>query len=216
MSLPEVDTIEELSTDTASNAIGKIQTLGSVRLHSKHTKQRILIPQPSSDPADPLNWLVLPFTFVAALITSNRSTSFRYYNAIIVCMAMIMCNFLAAGPTVAIVEITIDFFGPPGPAFPAHIAKMAYAFTTTALMQGIGNLFWMPLIVKYGRRPVYIASFTLYTATAIWAGTATEYANELVARIMMGFAAGSGECLAPLTIADLFCELLLKKKTRTD
>ena len=127
-----------------------------------------------------------------------------------------MCNFLAAGPTVAIVEITVDFYGPPGPTFPAHIAKVAYFFTTTALMQGVGNLFWMPLIVKYGRRPVYIASFSIYTATAIWAGVATVYVNELAARVIMGFASGSGECLAPLTIADLFCELLFTKKTHTD
>lgn len=117
---------------------------------------------------------------------------------------MVMCNFLAAGPTVAIVEITEDFFGPPGPTFTAHIAKTAYFFTTTALLQGTGNLIWMPLIVKYGRRPVYLASFTLYTVTAIWAGVATTYTNELIARIFMGLAAGSGECLAPLTISDLF------------
>lgn len=117
---------------------------------------------------------------------------------------MFFCNFLAAGPTVAIVDITIDFFGPPGPTFGAHIAKIAYFFTSTALLQGMGNLVWMPLIIKYGRRPVYLASFTIYTATAIWAGVSTTYASELAARIIMGFAAGSGECLAPLTISDTF------------
>ena len=105
----------------------------------------------------------------------------------------------------AIVAITLDFFPPQlFPAFPASISKVAYFFTTTALLQGMGNLVWMPLIVKYGRRPVYVASFTIYTVTAIWAGVATQYTNELVARIIMGFAAGSGECLAPLTIADMF------------
>lgn len=108
------------------------------------------------------------------------------------------------GPTVAIVETTIDYFGPPGPDFTANISKIAYFYTTTALLQGLGNLVWMPLIVKYGRRPVYLASFTLYTVTAIWIGVSKTYANTLVARIVMGFAAGSGECLAPLTISDIF------------
>lgn len=117
---------------------------------------------------------------------------------------MVMCNFLAAGPTVAIVEITVDFFGPPGPTFTSNIAKVAYFFTSTALLQGMGMLFWMPLIVKYGRRPVYLSSFVIYTVTAIWAGVAKQYGNELTARIIMGFAAGAGECLAPLTIADIF------------
>jgi len=44
---------------------------------------------------------------------------------------MFFCNFLAAGPSAAIVEITVDFFGPPGPTFPANIAKVAYFFTVS-------------------------------------------------------------------------------------
>lgn len=62
----------------------------------------------------------------------------------------------------------------------------------------------MPLIVKYGRRPVYVTAFTMYTIAAIWCAVATQYANFLVARIVMGIAAGAGECLAPVTIADIF------------
>ena len=120
---------------------------------------------------------------------------------------MIMCNYLAAGPTVAIVDITLDLAappGPPGPDFVKYVSKVAFFFTTTALMQGVGMLFWMPLILKFGRRPIYVTSFALYTITAIWAGVAKTYGNELAARIIMGIAAGSGECLAPLTIADIF------------
>lgn len=137
-------------------------------------------------------------------LMSYRSTAYRYYIAVLVCLAIFFCNFLAAGPTVAIVDITVYFFGPPGPDFVAHISKIAYFFTTTALLQGMGNLVWMPLIVKYGRRPVYVSSFILYTACAGWAGGATSYGSELGARILMGFASGAAECLAPLTIADIF------------
>lgn len=84
------------------------------------------------------------------------------------------------------------------------IAKAAYFFNCTALFQGLGNLLWMPLINKYGRRPVYVTAFTIYTITALWCAVATQYANFLVARIVMGIAAGAGECLAPITIADIF------------
>lgn len=62
----------------------------------------------------------------------------------------------------------------------------------------------MPFILKYGRRPVYIVSFIGYTVTAIWAGVASSYGSELATRVVMGFFTGSGECLAPLTIADIF------------
>jgi MFS family permease len=88
--------------------------------------------------------------------------------------------------------------------FASKIAHVAYFFTTTALLQGMGNLVWMPVIVKYGRRPAYVSAFILYTAVAAWAGGATSYGSELAARIIMGFASGAAECLAPLTIADLF------------
>ena len=133
-----------------------------------------------------------------------RSKPYRYYQAFVVCLAMIMCNFLAAGPSVAVVETTIDFFGTPGSDFTAQVAKIAYFYTTTSLLQGLGNFVWMPLIIKYGRRPVYLASFSLYTGTAIWVGLARSYGNTLAARIVMGFAAGSGDCLAPITISDIF------------
>jgi MFS family permease len=122
----------------------------------------------------------------------------------LVSAAIFFSNFLAAGPSVAIVHITTDFFGPPGPDLAGHIAQVAYFFTTTALLQGMGNLVWMPLIVKFGRRPSYVASFVLYTATAAWAGAATSYESSLAARVLMGLASGAAECLAPLTISDIF------------
>lgn len=125
---------------------------------------------------------------------------------ILVSAAIFFCNFLAAGPTVVITQVTADFFGPPpeNVNFVADISKTAYFFTTTALMQGIGAFLWMPLINKYGRRPVYVSSFVLYTVCAIWAGASKSYGSELASRIVMGAAAGAAEVLAPLTISDIF------------
>ena len=121
---------------------------------------------------------------------------------------MVLCNFLAAGPSVAIVQITVDFFGPPGPSFMANIAKIAYFFTATSLLQGMGNLIWMPLIIKYGRRPAYIFSFVGYTACAIWSGVLKLYGSELASRVLLGFFAGSGECIAPMSIVDIWLSLI--------
>lgn len=121
-------------------------------------------------------------------------------------MAVFFCNFLAAGPSVAIVGYVAQFTGvtPQDANFTAAISKVAYFFTASALLQGISNFFWMPLIVKYGRRPVYVISFTCYTITAIWGGVASGYSSELASRIFLGFFAGAGECLAPVSISDLF------------
>ena len=117
---------------------------------------------------------------------------------------MFLGTFLASGPSVAILEMAKTFFGKPGPHLLKNISKVAYFITGLTLAQGVGNLFWMPLILKFGRRPVYLCSFTIYTITSIWAGVAPSYSNELASRIVMGFASGVGECLAPLIIADLY------------
>jgi hypothetical protein len=42
--------------ETASEPVKKIHTLGSVRHRHEHTNEIILIPTPSNDPNDPLNW----------------------------------------------------------------------------------------------------------------------------------------------------------------
>ncbi|KAG6363308.1 hypothetical protein INS49_008405 [Diaporthe citri] len=182
------------------------RTLGNVRLRHHETNETILIPTPSNDPNDPLNW---PQWYKKCI-------------AVLVCVAILMCNFLAAGPTVTIVNTTLDFFpaSPPtvDPAgFSANISKVAYFFSTTALLQGTGNFIWVPLANKYGRRPVYVASYsalrhkaltislkTLYLATAIWAILDHSYSGFLAGRILMGFASGAAETIAPVTISDLF------------
>ncbi|EMR69582.1 putative mfs transporter protein [Eutypa lata UCREL1] len=150
----------------------------------------MLVPTPSADPNDPLNW----------------SKGFRWYIAAVTCLAIFMAQFLAAGPSVDMVNIVIDLWGTPpdSPGWSSSLAKTAYLFTTTSFLQGMSNLFYMPLIIKYGRRPVYIMSFAIYGGTALWAGLAQGYGSELAARLVLGFAGGSAECLAPLTIADTF------------
>ena len=86
---------------------------------------------------------------------------------------MMMCNFLAAGPSIAMVETAMSFFPGAHPALNPHyfhdaVAKTAYFFTSTALLQGVGNFLWVPLANKYGRRPVYVLSYIIYTVRLRW------------------------------------------------
>lgn len=92
---------------------------------------------------------------------------------------MLWCNFLAAGPTVAIVSTTMSFFPAPSPAvdpagFGANVTKVAFFYTTTALLQGTGNFVWVPLANKYGRRPVYIISYVSYSQRFSSCGAVVE------------------------------------------
>ncbi len=130
----------------------------------------------------------------------SRPQWYKHYMAGLICTAMMMCNFLAAGPAIAMVATTLDFFPDASPAadpagFSANIAKVAYFFTATALLQGTGNFVWVPLANKYGRRPVYIASYLIYTATAVWLIFENTYGGFLAGRILLGFGAGAAETI---------------------
>ncbi|KAL2844854.1 MFS transporter [Aspergillus pseudodeflectus] len=167
-----------------------VNTLGSIQLRHPVTNDIILIPTPSNDPNDPLNW----------------SRGYRIYLAVISCASIFLAQLLAAGPSVAMTTMIQDLFGimPTDPEFSSALSKMSYCFTGCAFVQGMSNLVYMPLIIKYGRRPVYILSFIVYGGCSLWAGLAQSYPSALAARLVLGFAGGSAECLAPLTIADTF------------
>ncbi|KAL4947829.1 major facilitator superfamily domain-containing protein, partial [Aspergillus filifer] len=188
--MDSVSHIEDNGTHGNHHAPFHTRNLGHVRLRHEQTNEIILTPSPSLDPNDPLRW----------------STPYKIYIAILVSLAMVMCNFMAAGPTVAMVEIATDFKGGSGSGTNLNdwISRAAYFFNNSALLQGVSCLFWVPLLNKYGRRPVYIAAYTLYFFMILGAGLARTYAAELTTRTILGIGAGAGECLAPVTIADVF------------
>ncbi|KAF7174572.1 hypothetical protein CNMCM6106_009202 [Aspergillus hiratsukae] len=186
-SLKTTETIEHVE-DSQSRGPFHLRNLGHVRLRHEDTNEVILTPAPSLDPNDPLRW----------------STAYKIYIAMLVSLAMVMCNFMAAGPTVAMVAIATDFKEGGTTTMSDWISRAAYFFNNSALMQGVSCLFWVPLLNKYGRRPVYISAFILYFFMILAAGLAKTYAGELTTRTILGIGAGAGECLAPVTIADVF------------
>jgi MFS family permease len=101
-------------------------------------------------------------------------------------------------------NMAISLYGPPGPDFLDHIGKTAYLFSVPAMTMGVSNLFWIPLTIKYGRRPIYLASYMILTASLVWTSRATSYASIMAARVVTGLGAGAVEVLVPLTVADIF------------
>ncbi|KAH7377450.1 major facilitator superfamily domain-containing protein [Cadophora sp. MPI-SDFR-AT-0126] len=193
--------LEATSSGNDTAPLEHIQTLGHVRLQDT-TGATIRVPQPSSDPNDPLNW----------------SQGFKIYLAILVCIALTWVNFFAAGPSTVLVDIVIDLFGafPPSPAnppslnpvsiakFQSAVTKVALLFSTTSAAAGVSNILWVPLAVKYGRRVVYVSTFLAFGLCCIWSARATSYNSLLASRIVASWFSGGAECVAPLTIADLF------------
>lgn len=134
-----------------------------------------------------------------------RSDRYKYYVVGLASWVIFLCTFGAAGPAVLVPQLANDFYHPASPgAFAKAIAEASYFVTVCFLMLGLSNIAWVPLMVKYGRRPIYITSFALYMATAAWCACARSPSSMLAARALLGCAAGAGEVLGPLTIADIF------------
>jgi MFS family permease len=71
---------------------------------------------------------------------------------------------------------------------------------------GISNLFWMPLAMCLGKRPVILVSMLIFLGGTIWSVKAKTLHSLLGARILATFGAGSVESLGPSMIADMFME----------
>ena len=71
---------------------------------------------------------------------------------------------------------------------------------------GVSNLFWMPLAMCIGKRPVILISMLIFLGGEIWSFKATTVHSLLGARVLASFGAGSVESLGPSMIADLFLE----------
>lgn len=164
--------------------------LGSVRLFNEETGERELVPKPTLDPEDPLTW----------------STPYRSFLCVLAAYSVFVGNLLCAGPSVAMMTLATEFGnkGPDGTInLSSSLSKMSYAFTTYSLMQGTSNFFFVPLMTKYGRRPVFLVAYLGYLVSAIWASQAKSYGSFLGARIIGGWCSGVNETLGPLVITDV-------------
>lgn len=66
-----------------------------------------------------------------------------------------------------------------------------------------GNITAGPLSDKYGRRKILIVTAMLFTVSAIWSATATDYISFVIARIIGGVGIGGAILIAPIYIAEI-------------
>ncbi|PSK33644.1 hypothetical protein B9Z65_7531 [Elsinoe australis] len=148
--------------------------------HFVKSNAGVLVPQPSSDPHDPLNWSTKWKTLA---ITASTSVTFVQ----------------GFGPLA---------LAPAFPAYMAEFNTTlpeVVKFTGVAiLVLGFSNFIWVPLSSSFGRRPVYIASNLIVLASMIWRATAGSYSSFMGACVLNGIGAGPAESIQPAVIADIF------------
>ncbi|KAL4911355.1 hypothetical protein BDW74DRAFT_164877 [Aspergillus multicolor] len=151
---------------------------------TKHAGELILVPQPSPDPADPLNWAswrkatvlicVSVYAFIGNFTSSSIASAFPLY-----------ATPLAFNP-------------------PVSMGRLSHLVAVNVLMMGASNIWWVPLANTFGRRPISLISILILLFCSMWAGLAKSFGSLLAARFFMGVGVGPADTIAPNMIGEIY------------
>lgn len=151
----------------------KYDTTGSVPI--------ILIPQPTDDPNDPLNW-PLWRRDVILLILSTMSV-----------IASTLSPLLAANTVTLSVYFNRDF------------TQMALLTGYHLLGVGVAGLIFVASARVWGKRHLYLLGTILIVVSSAWGGhSGTNYKSLLWARVVQGVGLAPFEALVNASVGDLY------------
>ncbi|KAL4911379.1 hypothetical protein BDW74DRAFT_164891 [Aspergillus multicolor] len=150
----------------------------SVR-HGSQKADIVLIPQPSSDPDDPLNW------------SWRRKTHNRVWQ--------ILWTFIGVAITCAL--------APAYPIIESDTGIPAANITTGVgllyLFLGWGNVIVQPWAMHFGRRQVLLASLLATSLTVLWSAYVKSSGEWYANRVLMGICNAPVETLVEILVTDL-------------
>ncbi|KAM3498838.1 hypothetical protein MY10362_007865 [Beauveria mimosiformis] len=140
----------------------------------------ILHPTPSSDPNDPLNWTPWRKTVNFTLVCFYVSLTFVQLDV----------GFTSWDQYQAELGFSVDFLN----------AAAAINYAGLA----VGCVFLVPLVHKYGRRPMYIFSTVLQLLSCVWLGATRTRGDMIGSNLLSGISGAISETIVQITIVDLF------------
>ena len=148
--------------------------------HDNSQTDIVLIPQPSSDPEDPLNWpyrrkiLAISMAYLYVLGT-GIATSLQY---------SVLAN------------ITADTG--------ISTSNLVQGTGIMFLFFGWACLVWQPVALTYGRRGVYLITIFLTIPIMVWTAFSSTSGEWFAHRILIGIVVSPIESLCEVTVFDLF------------
>ncbi|KAA8898285.1 hypothetical protein TRICI_006603 [Trichomonascus ciferrii] len=122
-----------------------------------------LDPMPTNSEKDPLNWPELKKNYHLTLVGTQA----------------MMTTFMAAG-LVPAYETMAEEYGHP-------VHDISYLTSVQILIFGLFPSFWMPIMSKFGRRPVLTLGVLVATACNIGGGFCKTYGQQMATRVILSF-----------------------------
>ncbi|CDK29495.1 unnamed protein product [Kuraishia capsulata CBS 1993] len=150
--------------------------------HSEKTKDVVLVPTPTDDPDDPLNWS---------------------FNRKLVCMfCLVLYNMAVGVPSAAIYSVLTPIIEHTN----LTLSNLNDGTGVMFLFFGWGCMVWQPMAQQYGKRPVYIFSVFVTIFMMVWAPYTTSSGEWIASKLLQGFFGAPIESLGEITIADIWFE----------
>lgn len=141
----------------------------------------ILVPQPSDDPNDPLNWPLWKRDLITFILS----------------MVAIFATCL--GPILAANTLTLTFH------FVTNFTLVAELTGWYLLGVGLGAFLFVPTGRIWGKRHLFVLGTVLLIATSAWGGASKHsYDSLLASRVMQGIATAPFESLVNAAVGDLY------------
>ncbi|PVH69197.1 MFS general substrate transporter [Cadophora sp. DSE1049] len=176
-------------SDSPAKEVSESPTVERREAYQNNTQQKtnkhgiILVPQPSDDSADPLNW---------PLWKKNGTLG-------IISLASL------AGAMQDLANASGLF--PQAIAYNTTVTRLTYTLSASAAGIGFGPLFWTPLALRLGRTACIFWGTLLSMVFNIWAATCTDqgdYIQFVLARMFAALAASASITIGATIVVDIF------------
>ncbi|KAJ3573453.1 hypothetical protein NPX13_g4692 [Xylaria arbuscula] len=139
-----------------------------------------LFPVPAEDPNDPLQW-----------------TNFKKTMILVICsFYSFLANSALLGPS-PYIDLWASEFG----ISPTQASELV---SYPNLAFGFGSLIFVPLYLKFGRRPVTLISLIIFCGGIIGASQSTTYGSLMASRVIHAFGSSVCEALPVQLVNDIF------------
>ncbi|KAJ0125333.1 major facilitator superfamily transporter [Diaporthe amygdali] len=155
-------------------------TMATKHANGKDVRDIVLIPRPSDDPEDPLNW-----SFRRKLLSTS---------------CVVVYTMLLAIPSSAVYSVVTPIRKATG----LTLTDLNNGTGIMFLFYGWGCVIWQPLALQYGKRPAYLLSLVANIIIMATAPLCTTSRTYQVSRVLLGLFGSPVESLCEISITDIW------------